>query len=149
MHQKTLVGAGDGATADGVLDEGDSEVAESGHHLRSAAGADTAVVFVVCDISDVVECLDRPMAPQQVKDADFVRPVWAKAGHAIDNFVTDLAVTEFGSALDPVTLCGVREAQTLDVWRQLNGSMLNAPVAFLRLGIQGEKDPSPGLPKAG
>lgn len=149
MHQKTLVGSGDGATADGVFDEGDGEVAESGHHLGSAAGADTAVVFVVCDISDVVEGLDRPVPAQQAKDAGFVRPVWAQAGDAVDDFAPGLAVTEFGGALDPVPLCGMREAQTLDVWRQLNGSMLNAPVAFLRLGVPGGKDSSPQPPKAG
>jgi hypothetical protein len=149
MHQKTLVDSGDSGTADCVFDEGDGEVAEGCHHLRSAAGADTAVVFVVGDVSDVVECLDRPVPAQQVKDADFVRPVWAQAGHAVDDFAPGLAVTEFGGALDPVTLSGVREAQPLDVWRQLNAPMLNAPVAFLRLGVPGGKDSSPEPPTAG
>lgn len=58
-----VVSAGGGDTGvPGRFQDPDGQVAQGGHGLGSAAGADLGGVFAVADIADVVQCLDLPVA---------------------------------------------------------------------------------------
>ena len=54
-------GGGDAGVAAG-LEDADGEVAQGGHGLGAAAGADLGGVFAVGDVADVVQGLDAPVA---------------------------------------------------------------------------------------
>jgi hypothetical protein len=54
-------GRGD-AGVPGWFQDPDSEVAQGGHDLRAAAGADLGGVFAVGDVADMVQGLDLPVA---------------------------------------------------------------------------------------
>jgi hypothetical protein len=54
-------GGGD-AGVPGRFQDADGQVAQGGHGLGSAAGADLGGVFAVADVAEVVQCLDLPVA---------------------------------------------------------------------------------------
>lgn len=50
----------------------DGKVSEGGHHARPASLADSTAIFVEGHVSDVVSCLDVPVAPNDLEQ--FSRP---------------------------------------------------------------------------
>lgn len=129
---------------DETLDEGDGQIAEGRHGLGTVAGARATAVLVVAPVTDVVEGLDAPVAAHQAEDVAFVDAVRGQAGHAEDHLVTRFAVAQHGGALDAKTLGSIWEAQPGDVRRELERAGLDAAVALLTLGVEGEKAPSAG-----
>ena len=112
-----------------------AEVAQGGHDLGSAAGADLGGVFAVADVADVVQRLDLPVAADPGGELGGGGLVGVQAGDGVDGDGPPLpAVQGPDPAGEADGLGGVREGEPGGDGRGLEGAVLLAAVARGRAG---------------
>ena len=72
-----------GATA---MNEGDGQIAQRGHGLRSRACAQASTIFAKGDIAHIMQAvLDAPMAPRQIEEASRTGLDGGEVGDEVDH----------------------------------------------------------------
>jgi hypothetical protein len=124
-------GGGD-AGVPGRFQDADGQVAQGGHGLGSAAGADLGGVFAVADVAEVVQGLDLPVAADPDGELGGGCLVGVQAGDGVDGGgPPPPAVQRPDLAGEAEGLGGVREGEPGGDGRGLEGAVLLAAMARL------------------
>jgi hypothetical protein len=108
----------------------DGQVAQGGHGLGSAAGADLGGVFAVADVAEVVQGLDLPVAADPGGELGGGCLVGVQAGDRVDgDGPPPPAVQRPDLAGEAEGLGGVREGEPDGDGRGLEGAVLLAAMA--------------------
>ena len=74
------------------MNEGDGQIAQRGHDLRSRAGAQAGTVFAKGDIAHIMHTiLNAPMTPRQIEEAARAGLDGSEVGDEIDHFLGGFA----------------------------------------------------------
>src|SRR5947207_2000618 len=75
-----------------AMNEGDGQIAQRGHDLRSRAGAQAGPVFTKGDIAHIMHTmLNAPMTPRQIEEAAWTGLDGSEVGDEIDHLLGGLA----------------------------------------------------------
>jgi hypothetical protein len=120
------------------------KIAQAGHGLGSAAGADLGGVFAVADVAEVVHCLDLPVAADPGGELGGGGLVGVQAGDGVNgDGPPPPAVQRPDLAGQADGLGGVREAEPGGDGRGLEDAVLLAAVAPAVLAGR-DRDAPPG-----
>lgn len=129
--------------------EGNGQVTEGGHGLGSVASTRPVAIFIVRDVTDVVQRFDAPVPTKEAQNLPLSRTVRSQARQAEDDFVTLLATPQHGGTLDTKALGGIGKAEASDARRQLDRPCFDPAMTLFTLGVPGGKAPSLGRRAAG
>ena len=74
------------------MNEGDGQIAQRGHGLRSRACAQARTIFAKGDIAQIMQAvLDAPMAPRQIEEASRTGLDGGEVGDEVDHLLSRLA----------------------------------------------------------
>ncbi len=136
-------GGGD-AGVPGRFHDADGQVAQGGHGLGSAAGADLGGVFAVADVAEVVQGLDLPVAADPGGELGGGCLAGVQAGDGVDgDGPPPPAVQRPDLVGEADGLGGVREGEPDGDGRGLEGAVLLAAMAPVVLA-GGDRDVPPG-----
>jgi len=128
----------------GRFQDSDGQVAQGGHGLGSAAGADRGGVFAVADVAEVVQCPGLPVAADPGGELGGGGLVGVQAGDGVNgDGPPPAAVQRPDLAGQADGLGGVREAEPGGDGRGLEGAVLLAAVAPAVLAGR-DRDAPPG-----